>query len=444
MTGSRFTLCAMILLAGCAAPPPIAAPSAPPALPSSAPSPSVPDPDLHRAPPRRALDIDWAEVVLTDDASTLALWARIAPTGADWDDKLPEIPAAIARPLALAVLRGGNFTCSPPPSGDCAKPRYDIDRPADTAGFTDPCLRRVLALWALSQLDDTDLPAIRDALLAIAAIPPPESELVAAAIHAVPEAAFDLRLAILAVAWRAGQHDLVDAVVGTLDEPHLIAAIRQHHIAGALAGLAAEAQRAVFLAAVTDEALDARARTSAITELAALGPRLPADLRAALVTATRSKDCSVAATAARVLAQHDDPRFVPRRPRTGTVAAMMRAMCVLASYETLQPSDEPSLLPGYLPARGLERTTITFDALSEDDPDGDGDIHTTHTADLIARDEAVLPELEDLVRAMQHCTGTICVSDEHEFRFVWKPVAGALALTRIELADRPPCVPAKP
>jgi hypothetical protein len=437
MTGPRFTLCAMILFAACGAPPPVVAPRPASAPAPVAPAPSTPDPDLHRPPPRRVLDIDWTEVVLTDDASALALWARIAPSGADWDDKLPEIPATLAHPLALAVLRGGNFTCSPPATGDCAKPRYDIERPADTAGFADPCLRRLLALWAISQLEDGDLPAVHDALLAIAAIPPPESELVAAAIHAVPEAALDARLAILAVAWRAGQHDLVDAVVGTLDEAHLLAAVRLH-IAGALAVLAAENHRAVFLAAITDEALEPPARIAAVGELTA--PVLAPDLAAALVTATRAKDCSVAASAARVLAQHDDPRFVPRRPRTGSITAMMRAVCVLASYENLQHSDEPSLLPGYLPARGLERTTITYDALSEDDADGDGDIHTTHTAELIARDDAVLPELEDLVRAMQHCTGTICVSDEHEFRLVWKTLAGALVLTRIELADRPPCV----
>ena len=27
-------------------------------------------------------------------------------------------------------------------------------------------------------------------------------------------------------------------------------------------------------------------------------------------------------------------------------------------------------------------------------------------------------KLEDLMRAVQHCTGPICVSDDHEFRFV--------------------------
>src|SRR5262245_16955541 len=144
------------------------------------------DPDLHRPPPRRLLDIEWDKIALTDDAAALALWRRIAPTGADWEDKLQEIPAAAARPLAIAVLHGGNFTCAQPPTGACAAPLYDVAPPADTAGFDDPCLRRLLALWAIDRLDDRDLPAIKPALLAIAAIPPPESQLVAAAIHAIP------------------------------------------------------------------------------------------------------------------------------------------------------------------------------------------------------------------------------------------------------------------
>jgi hypothetical protein len=404
--------------------------------------PRAPDPDLHRPPPRKLLSIEWSKVDLTDDAAALALWRRIAPTGADWEDKLQEIPAAAARPLAIAVLHGGNFLCTRPPTGDCAKPLYDVDAPADTAGFDDPCLRRLLALWSIDQIDDAS--AVRDALLTIAALPPPESQLVAAAIHTVPEADQDARLAILAAAWRAGQRDLVGESVGGLDEQHLIAAVSTHHIDGALEILSAEGHRATYLAAVGDEALGTRARTTAIGDLAALAAgddKLPGDLLAALTAATRSRDCGVAAAAARALDQHNDHRFVPRRPRTATTAALMRAACVLASYETLLHNDEPSLVPGYVPSRGLERMTITYDALSEDDPDGDGDPHTTHSAELIPRSEAVLPELEDLVRAMQHCTGTICVSEEHEFRFVW---SRAGELTRIELADRPPCAPPKP
>lgn len=406
-------------------------------------APRAPDPDLHRPPPRRLLDIDWAKVTLTDDAAAIALWRRIAPTGADWEDKLQEIPAGLARPLAIAVLRGGNVTCAKPATGECARPLYDVDRPADTAGFDDPCLRRLLALWSIDKLDDRDLPAIKSALHGIAAIPPPESQLVAAAIHAIPEDDHDARLALLAIAWRAGQRDLVDAAVGALDEAHLIAAVRQHRIAGALDVLSAEGHRAAYLAAIQDEALAPRARTMAIGELVAVDDPMGPDLQAALMVAAKAKDCSVAAAAARALEQRGDARFIPRRPRTANTAQLMRAMCVLASYETLQRNDEASLLATYVPARGLERIAITYDPLSEIDSDGDGDPRTTHTAELVPRADAVLPEIEDLVRAMQHCTGAICVSEDREFRFVWRPSGKEVLLSRIEIADRPPCTDGK-
>ena len=121
----------------------------------------------------------------------------------------------------------------------------------------------------------------------------------------------------------------------------------------------------------------------------------------------------------------------------------MRSLCVLASFEALQRSDEASLLPTYVPPRGLERVVITYDPLSDADSDGDGDPHTTHSAELVPRVDAMLPEIEDLVRAMQHCTGAICVSDDHEFRFVFRTGGGELLLSRIELADRPPCTERK-
>lgn len=445
---SGFIACAILWIVGCGGPqreivatPEASRPTEPRAAASQPARPL--DPDLHRPPPRRLLDIDWEKIALTDDAAALALWHRIAPTGADWEDKVQEVPAAAARPLAIAVLHGGNFTCARPPAGACAEPRYDVDPPAEAAGFDDPCLRRLLALWAIDRLDDRDLPAIKPAVLGIAAIPPPESQLVAAAIHAIPEEDHDARLAILAIAWRAGQRDLVEAAVGALDVPHLISAVRQHHIAGALDVLSAEGHRAVYMAAINDDALPARTRTMAIGELVAVGDPIAPDLQAALVVAAKAKDCSVAAAAAHALDRHGDHRFAPRRPRTSNVGQLMRAMCVLASYEALQPSDAPSLLPSYVPPRGLERITITYDALSDVDSDGDGDPHTTQSAELVPRDDAVLPQIEDLARAMQHCTGAICVSDDHEYRLVWRPFGGELLLSRLELADRPPCAERK-
>jgi hypothetical protein len=139
--------------------------------------------------------------------------------------------------------------------------------------------------------------------------------------------------------------------------------------------------------------------------------------------------------------QRGEASFAPRRPASHNPAVLMRGMCVLASYERLQTADEPSLLPTYVPTRGLERVTVTYDALSDTDTDGDGDPHTAHAVDLVKASEAVLPDLDDLVRAMRHCTGTTCVSNDREFRFTWKPFGprGQLELAKLEIADRPPC-----
>jgi hypothetical protein len=118
---------------------------------------------------------------------------------------------------------------------------------------------------------------------------------------------------------------------------------------------------------------------------------------------------------------------------------MMRALCVLASYEPLQHPDEPSLLAGYASPKGLERVLIEYDALSDVDTDGDGDPHTRRSIDLIPRAELAVPEAEDLARAMRRCAGTVCRSADREFRFSFRPINGALWLSRLEIIERPPC-----
>src|SRR5262249_15230978 len=151
----------------------------------------APDPDLQPHPVRRLLAIDWPNVKLASDAEALALWAKIAPTGADWDDKLEEVPTnlPVARSLAVALLREGNFACRPAPATthNCVAAPIEVDPPAKTATLTDPCLRRLLALWAIDQLEPDDTANIRDSLLAIASLPSPESQLVVSALRAVPE-----------------------------------------------------------------------------------------------------------------------------------------------------------------------------------------------------------------------------------------------------------------
>jgi hypothetical protein len=118
---------------------------------------------------------------------------------------------------------------------------------------------------------------------------------------------------------------------------------------------------------------------------------------------------------------------------------MMRALCVLASYEPLLRPDESSPLATYVPPKGLERVLIEYDALSDADLDGDGDPHTKRSVDLVPRAELALPEAEDLARAMKRCTGATCRSVDREFRFGFRAIGGELWLSKIEVAERPPC-----
>jgi hypothetical protein len=396
--------------------------------------------ELEKPAPRKLLAIDWNQVPLTSDADALALWDRIAPTGDDYSEKLDELPdeGDIVDKLALALLHAGNFTCvHPPPARDCVRAPFDVPEPGPDATFADPCLRRLLAIWAINQLDEDTVAGARDALRAIAAIPPPESELVAAALKALPETDQDGRLELDVIAFKAGHRELVNGMLSDFDEAHLIAAAQKHHIDGALDLLTPATARGVFLGAITDEQLDGRARVSAISELLAADDKLEKDVRTAVVRATTATDCRVAAMAAQFLVRNGEKKFAPAKPRTGKPAAMMRALCVLASYEAGQRADEPSFLLGFVPKKGLEVVTTTYDEYNDTDTDGDGDPHTEKKAVLVPRDEVVLPELEDMIRAFFHCAGTVCRSEDREFRFTFK--GGDALLTRIEVSERPPC-----
>lgn len=442
MRGSRITCGVLtVLLAACGETPRATFPTTNP--PIAAPAPLAVAPIPNAEPPPRRLAIDWGKVPLATTADALAVWAQIAPTGTDYAEKLDEIPASAARPLAIALLQGGDFRCMPPvPPVDCAPPQFDVDAPAPAATLADPCLRRVLALWAVERLEPADLPSVLPALRAIVAIPPPESQLVAAALQAIPEAQQATLLELIGLATAAGQHDVVDASLNRLDPAGLATAATVHHAAGALAVLSADAYRDVYLAAVTDEHLPAAARTSAIADLLLIDtmqtpPALSPALRAALQTASASPDCTVAAVAVRALVSSGMKSALPRRGKTP--AAMLRALCVIASYERLQGADEPSLLVGFVPPRGLERIAVAYDPLSDTDEDGDGNLHTIRRVDLVPRAEIAMPEVDDVARAMRSCTGTVCRSASLEVRFGFRPATGGLLLTRLELVQRPPC-----
>jgi hypothetical protein len=412
-----------------------------------APTKTTPVAPLETPPPPRALAIDWNKVSVQTEDDALALWREIAPTGDDWEAKVAEIPEEhpAARLLAIALLHGGNFSCTPAPSTSCHRAVTDsIPPPRADATFDDPCLRRELALWSIDELDQADLPAVHDALRAIASLPPPESQLVSAAIDAYPMSDPDRRLELLGLARAAGHDDLVNATgnIGDFDDAHLVAALVKYHIDGVIDVLPAAAYRAEFLTAINDDKLLAQTRINAINEVTAelAAGALPRDVRTALVTATKAADCRVAAAAARVLVAHGERKFAPARPHTRSAERVMRGLCVLASYEAHLGIGEPTYLLGYVRGNGITLTSVEYDRYSDVDADGDGDPHTVRTIATVPRDELVLPEIDELIEAFAHCEGQVCRSDNYEFQFELAPDRrGEVTLTGLEIAERPPC-----
>lgn len=417
-----------ILLAGLCA---CAAPSAQPHEPVASVKPDaqivhhLDDPDLDRPPPPKLLAIDWSA-----DADPLALWNQIAPTPDDWQERLAEVPTGeLQRKLATSLLRQGNFACiaTTPSCGRAATfPPVKSD-----ARLTDPCFRRQLALWAFDHLEPEDVPALKDALKQIAALPAPESELVAAAIHAAEGQDQDFRLELVAAMKKAHQDELADTAIAGLDDVHLIAAAKLH-VDGALEALPAATQRPVFLQAVTDHELRPDTRIQAMSELIGDDDKLGSDLQTTLVAATKAPSCRVAAGAAILLSRHGNRKLVPTR---GTYPTTNRGLCVLAAYEGMMRGDESSPLPSYLPKHGLEYVRVTYDPYSDTDTDGDGDIHTERTTKLIDRDFATLPDADIVGAALAGCTKTTCETDDHIVRLTLR---GA-ELVRLEIVDKPPC-----
>lgn len=372
---------------------PHALPVAPQPVASPVVAPVAPVSDASAAPaPTPLLAIDWSEVHLPDDAAALALWRRIAPTGADWELRLGELPEddALLKPLALALLREGGFAC--PAGSSCAG--AGLSPVEATATLSDPCLRRELALWALGRLDEEDSAGLADALVSIVSLPPPEEELVSEAFELVPAGQDALLLRMNQAARAAGHGELADHSLQWLSASALEVAARTMHADGAFSLLESGETRELFVAAIVDTQLRPATRISVMEELAGEEP-MPKATRAALRKAAADPSCEVAGAALRLLdGVGDKPRPAPRR----SVATAVRALCVgEARYAESHPLDS-HLVPLVSP-QGL--VVIDHAALTEDGGELSGE---TMPPDQVF----VLPFGEELTGALERCQGATC------------------------------------
>ena len=450
------------LLAACsgsAAPPPRAPEPA-------APAPLAPTPVAVEPAPAvdDSLGIDWSSVTYATDEEALAIWARLDLDGENVADRLyaiPEKPAGLREAMARAILREGNFACTPIAKPiTCDRSYLELPELGAEHRLGDPCLRRELALWALGELDDEALHTELAAdMIALAGLPPPEEELNRAVFYRVTDR--DLRLQMLDAAERAGNELIADEMVGDLSNSQLETAARTHHIDGAVIVLDVEGALPLYLDALADPALRPETRIHVAGQLGDYGASLAPDdpnlprVTEALGRARVAADCRIAAAATDALELVTGESQDPTLGKRASQAVHARALCV-ALHRRFAPAPLGRLL-GTLAPKGLviEQRFQDDDRLrqlwleypdepdankdgapdvAEADPDGDGDPTTWLEVERVPPDE--LPDRDiwpELARALATCTTAECQLPGQPvwFRLHWKKSKTGHTLTKI-------------
>lgn len=303
----------------------------------------VPTNQAHDDPPKKYVNIDWAKVVIQSDQDAMAIWQRINPTTEDLAMKLGEIPQnfAVTKPLARAMLRSGNFICPSRNIGTACSPVMElIDTPAD-ATLAEPCLRRELALWSIDQLDDDDAVSVAPALVAIAGLPLPETELPNAAFELLPLGPDgDALLYDMAIA--AHRVHRTVPLSGENTPAVLARLLNEHHLEETLGHLTVDEARREILAAIGDTQLSMTARREALLDVVEFSDgAIDADIRTTLQRTARDGACELAGLASRALGV----ALVPSA--SSKPLAQLRALCLAVHAEVP--------LSGFIDRRGLTR-----------------------------------------------------------------------------------------
>jgi hypothetical protein len=276
---------------------------------------------------RTAADVPVADLAApTGSAQALALWEKLAPTGADYHEKLASIPAdpKVRAPMALALLAGEDFQCEKVVSYEaCGMDQTEWADFDPKSKFADPCLRRRLALWALPELAGADAEKVEEVLLAMIAMEVPETELQLAALAALTRAPEPVRLRGYKAAMAAELEEKID--VAGLSEKGLIEAATVLGIDQAALALDRSAHLEHLARLLNQTAMSNETRSTLLSRLEEIVDPIVAG---AIGELADDDDCSLAMEAALSLERRGDPSRLPRRERTRDEDDARRALCL--------------------------------------------------------------------------------------------------------------------
>jgi hypothetical protein len=325
------------------------------------------------------------------DAEAMALWRRIAPTVADHASKLGSISdPAVTRPLALTIVRGGNFACKDfTEYTECGVTSRQWNLLAPSAGLDSPCLRRLLALWALTQaaLRPTDVSSILPRLVEIMHLPSPEHELKAAALQLASGAPAAERWRLVEAAVQADEKDMAAGALGGLPDEYLARAYREYGFDEAVLGMDALRNGPLIAQALSDDNLRRQTRLALFDRL----PQKPwpglAEQLGAL--SASDDDCEIAMRAGLASLAYGDASRLPRRPPPAdTLGTEARHLAETLCRAAFDPDDarQLGLWREMLPPTGSIRIHRRREVRSAD-PDEDDDVQDV-TVGTLSRAEA--------------------------------------------------------
>jgi hypothetical protein len=331
-----------------------------------------------------------------DAAGARALWKTIAPTGADYAAKLASIPddPGVRRPLARVLVSDGNFECKEVEEfNECGEDHVEWKALDPAATVDDPCLRRKLALWALTPgiLTESDVKLLLPSLGALFALPQPEDELPSAVMNLTKAMPDSIRLPLLEAALAASRKELVESSCCEDLSPQSVAKLYTRYHLDAASDALDLRQRALVLATLEDEALKPETRAHNID---LLDDAKGKDVMAALAAvAEHAGDCGLAMKAALSLAARGDPSRLPRRHAGDGEAELARALCMMA-----QDPDAARRLARFrelLPPRGRVKVSHEINSeWAERDDDGNK-IDASPAPSFITRASATANDLPD-------------------------------------------------
>ncbi len=356
-------------------------------------------------------------------------WRDLAITGENWFEKVETIPQDQRVAMALDLIEGGGFACQTVASEGCEQGQL-MPVPGIDDDIDEPCLRRLLALWAVDQLSDEDIYERFDLMTSLVWVPPPEEALTLAVLER-----FQTGFEAATIRWEAeaaGHKYLPEFdFAGALDPDEVKKAATELHLDDALLALDPIEDADVYIAALDDRELRPETHLEVMDRLLVQRDRFDEPTRRQVAEnlgwLRYSSDCALAAAAIATGAQFEGTDLEMPQGPFDTEQALIAAACASLAMDIRGAQWKQVVTKHGLAVKNDREYEFRVDSLwtkypfafdndmdgvpdvPEADPDHDGNAsNVVETSTRWVGQRFTLPFADELELALPHCDGRRC------------------------------------